>query len=104
MNQVDTHGLKMTGLQEASKNTQDYGYLSGFYEEIFYDRGTGEVWTVSQYCLGMNDWTRYHDPQIIKVGNIQAHLTMQQIADWVADRVKEEEETHAERGKWHAWM
>lgn len=86
---INKHGLKMTGLKAASGETHDYGYLSPSYVEIFYDRSTGEVWTVYQYSLGMNWWTEYHDPDIIKVCNSQSHMTMQEIADAIAEAVAE---------------
>ena len=77
---VNTHGLKIKGLKKASGSTEDYGYYSGHYNEIFYDRSTGEVWTVYQYNLGQNSWTVYNDANVIKVCNSSSHMT-----SWMQD-------------------
>lgn len=84
---LNTHGLKMKGIRAASGDTQDYGYYSPSYIEIFYDRSTGEIWTKYQHSLGHNWWTQYDDPDVIKICNASEHLTMQQIADLIAERV-----------------
>ena len=85
---IDTHELKMTGLKAAAGSTKDLtGYYSGLYEELFYDRSTGEVWTVRQWSLGHNTWTVYHDPDVIKIGDLSEPTTMQEIADMIAMEV-----------------
>lgn len=84
---IDKHGLNLKGLKKASGATCNYGYYSGSYVELFYDRSTGEVWTVYQYSLGQNSWTEYHDPNVIKIGNIWEHFTMQDIADAIRERL-----------------
>jgi len=87
MEKLNLHGLTIKGLKKASSETEDYGSYSGRYNEIFYDRATGEVWTVFQYSLQQNFWTEYHDPDIIKIGNTTSHLTMQQLADMIAEKI-----------------
>lgn len=89
MAKIDTHGLTIKGLRKASGETSDYGAYSALYSEIFYDRATGEVWTVLQCNLGQNSWTEYHDPNVIKVGNTQRHMTMQALADAIYTAVDE---------------
>ena len=86
---TNTHGRKISGLKKASGATQDYGHFSGHYVEIFYDRSTGEVWTREQYSLGQNTWTEYADRAIVKICNTSCHMTMQQIADAINDRMAE---------------
>lgn len=86
---TDTHGLKMTGLKKTAGQTSNYGYYSGQYDEIFYNTATGEVWSKYQYSLGHNSWTEYHDSNIIKIANCTQRLTMQQLADLIANSVKE---------------
>lgn len=81
MAKVNKHGMKMVGLKKASGETQNYGYYSGMYVEIFYDKADGEVWGVFQYSLGQNSWTEYHDSSIVKICNTSSHMTMQEIAD-----------------------
>lgn len=88
---VNTYGRKLKGLRKASGATKNFGYYSGRYVEVFYDRSTGEVWTVEHYCLGWNEWTEYKDKAIIKICNTHRHLRMQDIADAINDRVAEVE-------------
>lgn len=78
MSKVNTHGLKIKGLRSACGDTCNYGDYDNRYHELFYDRSTGEVWTVFRYG---NSWTEYHDKNVIKVCNTQHHMTMQEIAD-----------------------
>ena len=87
MAKVNTHGLKIVGLRKASGNTENYGYYSGLYQEIFYDKATGEVWTIMQISLGQNSWTVYHDPEVVKICNASNHMTMQEIADAIYNAV-----------------
>ncbi len=84
---LDTHGLKIIGLKRASGATKDYGPYDGRYNEIFYNRATGEVWTVFQYSLGQNSWSVYHDSNIIKIENTTRHMTMQDLADAISNVV-----------------
>lgn len=92
MKSVNTHGIKIKGIRKASGMTQDYGYYSGHYVEIFYDRVTGDVWGKHQYSLGCNSWTVYHDADIIKICNTSRHMTMQDIADAIFEKNIEEGE------------
>lgn len=85
MNKVNKHGLKMIGLRKAAASTEDYGVNSSMYDELFYNVKTGEVWTVFQCSPGWCSWTEYHDPNIVKICNIIHHMTMQEIADYIAD-------------------
>lgn len=87
MAQINKHGLKMVGLKKASGETKNYGYYSGKYNEIFYNRKTGEVWAKFQYSLGQNSYTVYDDEDhaIIKICNASEHMTMQELADRIAE-------------------
>lgn len=87
MKKINLHGMKITGLRKASGSTGGWNPRSGGYEEIFYDRSTGEVWTISHANLGHNSWTEYHDPNIIRVATTDEHMTMQQIADAIREAV-----------------
>ena len=87
---INTHGLKINGIRKASGNTINWSPRSGGYTEIFYDKSSGDVWTVDQVSLGQNSWTAYKSRSIIKVCNTDVHLTMQQIADMIHEVVEEE--------------
>lgn len=94
---IDTHGIKMTGLKAAAAATKGLqGYYSGLYEELFFDRRTGEVWTKTQCSFGHNSWTVYHDEQIIKICDLDDPTTMKEIADLIKWRVEEVEAMEAQ--------
>ena len=81
---VNMHGIKIKGLRKASGHTENYTDRN-MYDELFFDRSTGDVWAVFHCSIGHNWWTEYHDPDIIKIGSTVRHLTMQEIADMVYD-------------------
>lgn len=87
MASVNKHNLKINGLRAACGETVDWELGSGGYTEIFYNRESGEVWTIDQVSLGHNSWTVYHDPNIIKVCSTSQHMTMQEIADAILEAV-----------------
>lgn len=75
---VNKHNLKMTGLKKASGNTWN---SDNFHTQISYNMETGEVLTSNH--IG-NNWTQYHDKNIIDICHTYTHLTMQEIADRIA--------------------
>lgn len=81
------HGLKMNGLKAASGETQNYGYYSGCYVQISYDTRDGQVLTSFHCSLGQNSWTEYHSDKIVHICNTSRHMTMQEIADKIAQEV-----------------
>lgn len=88
MKKLNTYGLKMTGLKKASGETKTLnGYYSGSYIELFYNRESGEIWTIYQYSLGQNTWTVPHDGSI-KICNLSEPTTMQQIADKIRSKLE----------------
>lgn len=95
MAKVDTHGLKMTGLKEASGETVDWDPRSGGYTEVFYNTDTGKVWTVDEISLGHNNMTVYLDPAVIEITVTERHMTMQEIADRIAEKVRKLDELRA---------
>ena len=86
MKKTNTHGLKMKGLKKASGSTVNYTDAA-WYNEIFYDVETGDVWTVFQCSLGCNFETVYHDKNIVKICNTGKHMTMQAIADRIHEKM-----------------
>lgn len=86
---INTYGIKMKGLKKASGCTENYGPYSGSYVELFYNKNSGDIWGTFQHSLGQNSWTVYHDPDIIKICNTSSHMTMQQIADRIRDRLQD---------------
>lgn len=85
---INKYGIKMNGLKKASGCTENYGPYSGSYVELFYDKSNGDVWGIFQHSLGQSSWTVYHDPDVIKVCTTSRHMTMQEIADCIRDRLE----------------
>lgn len=83
---VNKHGLPMHGLKAACAATRGLSYYGLLYGEVSYNRVTGEV---SAKCLTRNNWTMHHDPAWIKVAEAHSHMTMQEIADTIADAMQQ---------------
>lgn len=81
---VNKYGLKIRGLKAVS------GYITpvdnGYYE-VWYDTSTGDVW--ADYHPDHNEWSVYHDIDVICVTRCRKHLTMQEIADCISNRLAE---------------
>lgn len=94
--EINTHGrnINLEDLAKASEYTKGLGSRTGEYEEIFYDKSTGEVWGV--YHWDREEWTVYHDADVIKVGIATRYKSQQQIADMIADTLAEDEQTERE--------
>lgn len=88
---LNKHGLKIEGIKRASGNTVNYPSNMGLYTEIFYDKSTGEVWTVDQVSFSHQTWTEYNDPDVIKICETEKHLSMQEIADEIYQKYKIQE-------------
>lgn len=86
---IETYGImvNLQNLRDAARATTNYGSHSPEYDEVFYDRSTGEVWTKYQYSLGQNSWTAYHDPDVVKIGNFVRHVTQQQLMDCIKSKL-----------------
>lgn len=85
---IDTHGIKMYGLRKAAGETKRLtGYYSGHYIQISFDTSDGEILTDYHCSFGQNSWSVYHKPSIISVCNACIPMTMQQIADKIAEVV-----------------
>lgn len=60
----------------------------------FYDKSTGDVWC--KYHWDREEWTVYHDADVIKVGITTRYKSQQQIADMIADAMADYEQTERE--------
>ena len=89
--EINTHGrnINMESLAKASEYTRGLGSRTGEYAEIFYDKSTGDVWGV--YHWDREEWTVYHDDDVIKVGITTRFKPPQKIADMIAESLTEEE-------------
>ena len=75
---VNTYGIKMTGLDKASRATADWPVGSGGCTQISYDMVSGEV-LVNDH-VG-DEWTQYNDEDIITVCYTNRHMSEQRIAN-----------------------
>lgn len=88
MKKINMHNLKMTGLRKAASDTKGLtGPYNSDYVQISYDTSDGEVLTDYHCSLGHNWQTQYHDRAIITICDAAGPMTMQQIADAIADAV-----------------
>lgn len=89
--EINAHGRKINKetLANASSSTKGLGSRTGEYVEIFYDKSTGDVWC--KYHWDREEWTVYHDDDVIKVGITNRFASKQRIADMIARTLTEEE-------------
>lgn len=94
--EINTYGRKINleTLASASASTKGLGSRTGEYMEIFYDKSTGEVW--GAYHWDREEWTVYHDADVIKVGITTRYKSQQKIADMIADAMSDYEQTERE--------
>ena len=81
---LNTRGLKMRGIKAASAATNGLSPYGWGRVQISYDRDDGEILT--DYHIG-NDWTQYRSVSIITAGWANRPMSMQEIADVIADAV-----------------
>lgn len=98
--EINTYGRKinMETLANASEYTKGLGSRTGEYEEIFYDKSTGEVW--GAYHWDREEWTVYHDADVIKVGITTRYKSQQQIADMIGNTLTEDERIERENAEY----
>ena len=51
----------------------------GAYYEVFYNRQNDELFTEFQVSLGHNSWTKFEDPEIVKIGEFEKPVTMKEL-------------------------
>nr|DAU93776.1 MAG TPA: hypothetical protein [Caudoviricetes sp.] len=98
--EINTHGRKINleTLANASDSTKGLGSRTGEYMEIFYDKSTGDVW--GKYHWDREEWTVYHDEDVIKVGLAIRFKTPQQIADMIDNTLTEDERNERENAEY----
>lgn len=83
---LNKHGIKMTNLKKISGET--FNSQNG-YTQISYDRSTGELIACWHYGTSQTSWSEYRDPDIIHICDTESHMTMQELANAVWDRLSE---------------
>lgn len=85
MAKVNTHGMKMHGLKAAAGETRDVYPYAGHYVQISYDTDTGDIY--AHWHIDVNSWIHYDNPAIFTAVRAMTHMTMQEIADAIAEAV-----------------
>lgn len=83
MTSINNHGYKMTGIKAAAAETKCIRANSGNRVQISYDIESGKVY--AEYLVGSNNWITYNDDSIKHIGFADRPMTMQAIADMIAD-------------------
>lgn len=81
---INTHDLNLRDLKQASGKTVNWPQGSGGSTQIAWNRATGEIITTDH--IG-DSWTQYEDPDIITICHTDRHMTMQEIADAIAQAI-----------------
>ena len=86
MKKVDRHGLVMKGLRKAAGRTiRETARWAQMYIQIDYNIITGEVLT---HCHFFGNYYDYQNSNILCICHTDVPLTMQEIADSIAQEVK----------------
>lgn len=85
---INKHGLKMIGIKAAAAETNGLNPYDHGYVQISYDTETGDILTNYHYSIGQNSWTQYDDSNIITVCYTHSKMTMQEIADAIANAMQ----------------
>lgn len=90
---INLHNRKidLDSLVKSSKETVDLPPLSGYYG-LFYDRSTGEVWTVYHSNNPLSSWTEYRDDDVLSLGAVSRHVSAQWIADLIDEAIDIDDE------------
>lgn len=88
---INKHNLPMHGLRKAAGDTRNSLPARNCYMQISYDRDDGAILSDFHCSLGGNSWTQYHDASIITACTTSKPMTMQQIADAIADAIAEQD-------------
>lgn len=78
--------MKIEGLKKISGETKSLrGCYDPGYLQLNFDIKTGKAWTDYHYDLGHSWETRYHDKNIIKIGNLVEPMKMSEIKEMIED-------------------
>ena len=93
---LNAYGLTIRDIRAAAAHTANLGREndSGYFE-IFYDFSDCRIWTV--YNPGASNSKTYPSPSIISVCTTRNHMTMQQIADRLWERMRERQDISDEQ-------
>ncbi|WP_418971878.1 hypothetical protein [Allofournierella sp.] len=85
---INTYGIKMDGLKEAAAETRCLRNPGAHRQHVQIDYDTAEGKILTAYENSGENWLKRDDPNVIAVTDAYRPLTMQEIADQVAEAVK----------------
>lgn len=75
---------KFKGLKKVvSKIKKISGNNHGFYYEVFYDKEKDMVFTEEHVSLGFNSWTKFDNKNIIRIGNFDYYISMNNLKELI---------------------
>ena len=91
MAEINTYGLPMNGLEEASKDIKEIKSLGkDHYYQVFYDKDNGDVWVVHHFDHTRNTFTHYRDSEVVEINHFEKYPSPQHIADTIKKLLDED--------------
>ena len=75
---------KFKGLKNVVSEIKEIsGNNRGFYYEVFYNKEKDTVFTEEHVSLGKNSWTKYDNKNIIRIGNFDYYISMNNLKELI---------------------
>lgn len=80
--------MKLTGIKAVCSATHGIGrnWPPRYVEELFADRKTGKVWSITQ--ASNQSWTVYDDPDVIRCGTLTRSMTCNELREIVESTIR----------------
>lgn len=79
--------MKISGIKKVAGKSKGIVRENGCYLQVNYHKKEKRVWADFHCCLGQNEWTVYHDKEILNCGNIDRPATMKDVMWMVLDAI-----------------
>lgn len=83
-------------LVQAIAEMPKYDRRNGYYVEVLYDMEKDEVYNHVHVSLGHNNWTEYHDDNVIRIGNFAQKVTKAQLKELIEEKIAWDERVNQE--------
>lgn len=83
---VYKYGVKIIGLREASRNTQNVDPCSGHYQEIFYNMSTGRI-RIYEHVDPLSHMEN-NDDDLVFVCDTKSHIKAEDLAEMIGEAVR----------------
>lgn len=78
---------KFKGIKKVVSEIKNCRSSVGMYYEVFYDAGKDVVFSKIQVGFGHTWNTEYQDPNIIKIGNFDSHVSMAELKSLIEENI-----------------